>query len=173
MVILATLILTLIVPQSPVPVGQPIPIALELCNVSDHPVWVTGVLDGSEAGIRYPYFLPQVTLDGKTVVGPPTAEDPLVAPLRLADFHLLQPGEALNPEGVLGEPGYTPLFTFLNFRPDRPGDYEVSVIFSTESASPEDWLGRFGQDVDRDAVLKRVADIPQLTLTATATVEVR
>lgn len=167
------LMLTLIVTDSSVQVGQPIPISIELRNVSDRPVWVTYVLDGSEEGVRYPHFLAEVTRDGSTVAEPPPAEDPLFSPLRLEDFHLLQPGETFDPIRPPGVAGHVPLFTFLNFRPDAPGTYELSVAYSTESPSPEDWLGGFGQDADRDSVLSRIADIPRVTLTASATVTVR
>ena len=169
----AILILTLIVSDAPVPVGQPVPIAIELRNVSERPVWVTYVLDGSEEGVRYPHVRPEVTRDGATIAEPPATEDPLVSPLRLEDFRLLQPGESFDPIRPLGVAGHVPLFTFLNFRPDVPGVYEVSVTYSTESPSPEDWLGGFGQDADRESVLRRIADIPRVTLTATATVTVR
>lgn len=168
----AILILTLIVSDAPVSVGQPIPVAIELRNVSDRPVWVTYVLDGSEEGARYPHFLPEVSRDGVTIAEPPAGEDPFVSPLRKVDFRLLQPGESFDPIRPADTAGYVPLFTFLNFRPDSPGTYEFSVTYSTESPSPEDWLGGFGQDTDRDAVLSRVADIPRVTLTASATVTV-
>lgn len=169
----AILILTLLVADSPVPVGQPVPVAIKLRNISDRPVWVTYVLDGSEERARYPYVRAEVTQDGITVAEPPAAEDPLVSPLRPEDFRLLQPGEAFDPIRPQGIAGHVPLFTFLNFRPEAPGTYEFSVTYSTESPSPENWLGGFGQDDDRDAVLSRIADIPHITLTASATVTVR
>jgi hypothetical protein len=169
----AILLLTLIVPEEPVPVGEPIPITIEVRNVSDRPVWTTGVLDGSEHEIRYPYYLPVVRREGKTVAEPPRPEDPLVSPLRLVDFRLLRPGEAFDPTRLDGDAAYMPLFTFANFSPDAPGVYELQVMFSTESPSSEDWLGRFGQDAERDAVLRRVAEVPRLSLTAKATVTVR
>lgn len=169
----AILLLTLIVPERPVAVGAPVPVALELRNVSDRPVWVTGVLDGSEEGIRYPHYRPVVTRQGQTVAAPPPPEDPLVSPLRLLDFRLLRPGEAFDPTRADGDAAYLPLLTFANFRPDAPGVYEFSLMLSTESASPEQWLGAFGQDASRAAVLERIADVPRVTLAAKAEVTVR
>jgi hypothetical protein len=169
----AILLLTLIVPERAVAVGEPVPVRLELRNVSDHPVWVTGVLDGAEEGIRYPHCRPLVTREGEAVAAPPPPEDPLVSPLRLADFRLLQPGESFDPTRADGNAAYLPLFTFANFRPQEPGVYELSVTFSTASASPEEWLGAFGQDAERAAVLERIAEVPRLTLVAKAEVTVR
>ena len=169
----AILLLTLIVSDRPVAVGEPVPVALELRNVSDGPVWVTGVLDGSEEGIRYPHYRPVVTRQAETIAEPPPPEDPLVSPLRLVDFRLLRPGEAFDPTRADGDAAYLPLLTFANFRPNAPGVYEFSLTFSTEGAAPEQWLGAFGQDASRAAVLERIAVVPRLTISATAKVTVR
>ncbi|MFE4579136.1 hypothetical protein, partial [Streptomyces chartreusis] len=53
---------------------------VELRNVSDAGVWVVGVLDGSEAGMRFPHFRTAVLHGGQTVYRP-VVEDPLVGPL--------------------------------------------------------------------------------------------
>ena len=169
----AILLLTLIVPERPVGIGEAVPVALEMRNVSDRPVWVTGVLDGSEEGIRYPHYLSFVSRRGDTVAAPPPPEDPLFSPLRLADFRLLRPGESFDPTRADGGAAYLPLATFANFRPDAPGVYEFSITFSTESAAPDDWLGRFGQDAERALVLERIAEVPRLTVSARAEVTVR
>ena len=169
----AILLLTLIVPERPVAVGAPVPVVLEMRNVSDRPVWVTGVLDGSEEGIRYPHYRPLVTRQGETMAAPPPPEDPLVSPLRPVDFRLLRPGEAFDPTRADGNAAYLPLSTFANFRPQGPGVYEFSLTFSTASASPEEWLGAFGQDAERAAVLERIAEVPRVTLIAKAEVTVR
>lgn len=169
----AILVLTLLVPPDPVVVGASVPIAVEVRNVSERPVWIVGVVDGSEEGIRYPHYRPRVSLGGETVAAPPPAEDPLVSPLRVVDFVVLQPGEAFDPEGAGYGRAYLPLSTFANFRPTQPGTYVLGLSLSTESASPENWLGRFNQDAEREVVLHLVSQVPRLTTTATATVEVR
>lgn len=169
----AILILTLIVSDAPIPIGQPVSVEIELRNVSDRSVWVPYVLDGSEEGARYPHFRTRVMRDGRIVAEPPPLEDPYYSPLRADDFHLLAPGATFNPVRAAGIAGQVPLFTFLNFRPDSAGLYEVSVTYSTESSSPEDWLGGFGQDSDQDQMISRIAEIPRLTLTASASVTVR
>lgn len=54
----------------PHPLGEPVPIEVELRNVSDAGVWVVGVLDGSEAGMRFPHFRTEVLHGGRTVYQP-------------------------------------------------------------------------------------------------------
>ncbi len=51
-------------PEGPQPVGRPAPIQVEVRNTGAREVWIAGVLDGSEAGLRYPHYLPSVTLAG-------------------------------------------------------------------------------------------------------------
>src|SRR5262249_44237879 len=139
-----------------------IQIVVEVCNLSSDSVWVVGVVDGSEEGLRYPHYRPHIALGGSVVAGPPPAEDPLCGPLRLSHFRLLAPGEAFNPTQS-PDAGYLPLSTFSTFRPPVPGRYEYTLCLSTESQSPEEWLGRFGQKAQRAAVLERVAQVPRLT----------
>jgi hypothetical protein len=167
------LVLSLLVPDAPIPVGASAPVAVDIRNVSERPVWVVGVVDGSEEAIRYPHYRPQISRDGEVVAEPPPPEDPLVSPLRSVDFRLLNPGESFDP--TRGEQGsaYQALSTFVNFRPAVPSVYTYSLTFSTESASLEQWLGRFNQDAEREAVLERAAQVPRVTLTATASIKVR
>jgi hypothetical protein len=167
------LVLSLLVPDAPIPVGAPAPVAVEIRNVSDRPVWVVGVVDGSEEAIRYPHYLPRISRDGEVVAAPPPPEDPLVSPLRAVDFRVLEPGESFDPTRAERGSAYQPLSTFVNFRPATPGEYSYSLTFSTASTSPEQWLGRFNQDAERDAVLERAARVPRVTLEADATVIVR
>ena len=44
------------------------------------------------------------------------------------------------------------------------GEFEFSLILSTQSQYPEQWLGSFGQDAERSAVLERIAQVPRLTV---------
>lgn len=149
------------------------PIRIEVKNVSSGDIWMVGVLDGSESGTRYPHYLPEIRLAGRVVAKPPAPEDPLVSPLRLADFHLLEPGAGFDPTATPGA-AYLPVSTFSNFRPSIPGRYEVQLVLSTESRTLEQWLGKFGQDLERAAVLDRLPLIPKLTVTSNLlAVEVR
>ena len=145
----------------PHPAGRPVPIRAELRNEGPGELWIVGVLDGSEAGTRYPHWLPTVRLGEVTVAAPPPPEDPLVGPLRAEDFRCLAPGEGFDPGR---------LATFEVFAPQVPGLYVYSLELSTESPSAEAWLGAFNQD---RSVLELVARIPRITLRAAITVDLQ
>jgi hypothetical protein len=132
----------------------------EVRNEGAASVLVVGVVDGSETGTRYPFWLPSVRAGDRVVAAPPRAEDPLVGPLRSADFRRLAPGEAFDPGR---------LATFAVFAPAEPGAYVYSLSLSTESPRPEDWLGAFNQDM---SVLELVGRVPRLAVRAEVTVEV-
>ncbi len=145
-------------------VGVSVDIDVELRNVADHEVWVVGVLDGSEEGVRYPHYRPSISRDGIVVAEPPPPEDPLVGPLRVAHFQRLRPGESLDPTGTDVDAGFMPLATFGTYRPPDPGIYRYELTLSTDSEHPEEWLGRFGQDAERSAVMELVTRVPRLTV---------
>jgi hypothetical protein len=134
---------------------------------------MVGVVDGSEHGVRYPHYRPSVELDGSVVARPAAPEDPLVGPLRAADFRRLGPGEAFDPTLRDAGAAYLPLATFATFAPAEPGRYRYSLTLSTESSDPEQWLGRFNQDAERAAVLELVARVPRITATSAVEVDVR
>lgn len=125
---------------------------------------MTGVVDGSEEGSRYPHYLPQIAIAEQVVAVPPPPEDPLVGPLRLTDFRLLRPGEAFDPTRPHPGATFLPISTFSNFRPTAPSLVQFTLVVSTESQHPEQWLGYFGQDAERSAVLERIAQVPRLTI---------
>jgi hypothetical protein len=152
--------LALHVPAGPHPAGRPVPVRVELRNAGDEDLWIAGVVDGSESGIRYPHWLPSVRLGAVTVAAPPRPEDPLVGPLRAEDFRCLRPGEGFDPGR---------LATFAVFAPQAPGSYVYALEMSTESATDEAWLGRFNQD---RSVLDLVAQVPRFSTRATVTVDV-
>lgn len=162
---MAIVTLTLRGPDRPLALGAHVPIRIEVKNVSSGDIWMVGVLDGSESGTRYPHYLPEIRLAGRVVAKPPAPEDPLVSPLRLADFHLLEPGAGFDPTMKAGA-SYLPISTFANFRPSAPGRYEFQLVLSTESRTQDQWLGKFGQDVERAAVLDRLQLIPKFTVTS-------
>jgi hypothetical protein len=135
-------------PEEKQGVGMPIPIKVEVRNLSQQRVWIVGVVDGSEDAIRYPHYLPRISMAGQVVAEPPP----------------LAPGEAFDPTNP--DPGakFLPISTFSNFRSAVPGRFEFSLILSTQSQYPEQWLGSFGQDAERSAVLERLAQVPRLTV---------
>jgi hypothetical protein len=151
-------------PSGPVLVGAPVPIEIELRNEGPRAILIVGVVDGSEEGLRYPRWLPTVEgPDGR--VPPPPSEDPLVAPLRESDFVRLPAGRGFDPtNGPASGANYLPLAAFASFSLPQPGAYRFGLELSTESESPDEWLGRFNQGSDRDRILGLVARVPRLTV---------
>jgi hypothetical protein len=154
-------------------VGQPVEVRVTIHNAGDHEIWMVGVVDGSEGGVRFPRYTPSVKLDGRVVAAPPPPEDPLVGPLRVSDFHRLDPGESFDPTRPSHGASYLPLSTFANFTPSKQGNYRFELALSTESDSPERWLGRFNQENDRASVLELIEKVPSLILAAAFEVEAR
>jgi hypothetical protein len=154
-------------------VGRPVQVRLEIRNEGERALWMVGVVDGSEGGLRFPRYMPSVKLGGRVVAAPPPPEDPLVGPLRVADFRRLVPGESFDPTRPSHGSAYLPLSTFANFVPSKEGVYRCEVQLSTESDSPERWLGRFNQEDERASVLELIHKVPRLTVTAATEIEVR
>jgi len=154
-------------------VGRPVRVRVEIRNDSGSALWMVGVVDGSEGGVRFPRYMPAVKLGGRVVAAPPPPEDPLVGPLRAADFRRLAPGESFDPTRPSHGAAYLPLSTFANFTPSKQGAYRYELELSTNSDSPERWLGRFNQEDERAAVLELIGKVPRVTVTAALEVEVR
>lgn len=167
------LAITLTVPPGPQAVGAFVPVTVAVRNASDRPVWVVGVLDGSEAGFRCPRYTPEIV--GPRPL-PPVEGMPwcgMVAPLRPVDFRELRPGESFDPTTAAGFEAYFPLVAFNNFYPPYPGRYELRLTLSTESAREEDWLGLTDYP-QKQAARALLAKVPRLTVPSnTAVVEVR
>ncbi|MGP4042992.1 hypothetical protein [Streptomyces sp. 2A115] len=154
-------------PGGPRPLGRPAAVRAEIRNTGDRPLWIAGVLDGSENGLRLPHYRPAVVRvdDNSVVARPGPAEDPLVGPLRTGDLRRLAPGESFDP--TTG-PGCLPLMTFAHYVPQRPGRCRYTLTLSTEAAQPEEWLGGFvlPSGTEREELLALVARVPRTTVTA-------
>jgi hypothetical protein len=153
------------------PVGESVPLGVEVRNVGDRDSCLVGVLDGSEAGIRYPHYRPSVACGGEIVAAPEPPEDPLVGPIRSADIRRVRPGEGFDPTDRAVAPGYLPLSTFVAFRPDRPGTYRFGLELDMTQRRPEAWYGRFGQTTDEE-LLGLLAAVPPVAVSAFVEVEV-
>jgi hypothetical protein len=169
----AAVVLVLRAPTGPQPLGEPVRIAIEVRNAGAGELWMVGVIDGSEEGVRYPHYRPSVAREGAVVAAPSPPEDPLVGPLRVMDFRRLGPSELFDPTRSEGGGAYQPLSTFASFRPPESAIYRYTLALSTESGQPEQWLGRFGQDEERAAVLDLVRRVPRISITSGVDVEVR
>jgi hypothetical protein len=152
-------------------VGIPVRVRVEVSNIGNIPVWMPGVLDGSEAGTRLPLYRPAVSSGDEVVASPALPEDPLVSPLRPEDFRRLGPGESFDPTDRSAGAACLPLFTFEHYRPDRPGRYRYSLHLDT-TGSEQRWMGHFGQEPYRDRVLRLLAEVPRVSLIAEVHVEV-
>lgn len=159
----------LAVPSGPYPVGGPISITIAVTNISDHPQWIVGVLDGSEAGFRYPRYLPRIS--GPEPLPPPEGLPFCgnVAPLRLQDFLSLKPGESFDPTVPNEGAAYLPLGMFAGFRPPVPGTYEFRLTLETESREDEEWLG-ISRYPGWEEVLARLARVPRVRVESDAAV---
>lgn len=153
-------------------IGEAIPVMIEIHNLSSQPIWFVGILDGSEEGVRYPKYAPQI-IGPQPLAPAEPLECGLVSPLRMKDFSLLPPGEGFDP--TVGQNGatYFPLRKFTEFRPSGAGRYEFSLTVSTLSQQEEEWLGWPEYD-EKEAVLQRLTDVPRVQLQSNrAIIEVR
>jgi hypothetical protein len=113
-------------------------------------------MDGSEAGFRHPRY--EVRMSGPVPLQAPAAgECGNVAPLRLSDFRLLEPGEGFDPT----LPPWLPLRAIQDFRPPAPGRYQLTLALDTDSPDEPAWLGLLGYPGE-EAVLARLAQVPRL-----------
>jgi hypothetical protein len=148
------------------PQGRPVALQIEVRNVGDRDLWMVGVLDGSEGGVRYPHYAPAVLRDGVTVAAPGPAEDPLVARLRVEDFRRLAPGASFDPTSPGEGAAYQPLSTFATWACPEAGEYQYVLGLSTTSEDPEQWLGRVGPAADAEQLRDLIARVPRLNTTS-------
>ena len=153
------------VPEAPQQAGTLVPVQVEVHNTSDQPVWIIGVLEGSEVGFRYPHYTP--TIEGPEPVPEPEGLPHFgnVAPLLLDDFHRLEPGTSFDPTKSVHGAHYHPLHAFQTFRPPVAGRYSIQLSLSTESQDAAEWLGII-ETPDKDAILARLADVPRFRVTS-------
>jgi hypothetical protein len=152
--------LTLHAAQQIYTVGDTPTIAVRVRNVSTSPLLFVGVLDGSEFGLRYPHYIPEVS--GPSDVRSQVEAPDFTAPLRRTDVRTLQPGEEFDPTDRSGGAAYVQIATFL-YLASAPGRYTVSLTVSTECDTIEPWLGTL--PAPRDPVVPDlIARIPRLTV---------
>lgn len=152
--------LTLSVAQHPAKVGTVLPVHVALKNTSAAPIWIVGVLDGSEGSHRYPHYKPTITTPQP--VAPAEADDcGNVAPLRLVDFRQLAAGESFDPTEALNGAAYLPIQAFVRFTPGIAGRYEIRLQLSTEGEKSEKWLGMLGYPGE-EQVIERLKTVPRV-----------
>jgi hypothetical protein len=147
-----------------VAVDDPVPVTVEVRNVSPAPLWVVGVVDGAEGGARYPRWMPIV--EGPDGAFPLSEASDFTSPLRPADFRRLEPGEGFDPTVAAGGAAYFPLATFGAVS-QRPGRYTLALELDTAAPDDRAWQGslpdRRPTAVSKAAqVRERLASVPRL-----------
>jgi hypothetical protein len=138
---------------------EPLSLEVEVTNVSDAPVWMVGVLPGSE-GLRYPQYVAEI--EGPT--GPVKMRFPegldYARGLRTEDFVRLNPGESFDPQRGKG---FIPIQHLAWFKPTEPGTYRLRLRFDATAEDPRQWMGQTFVKDQREVenLIKRV---PRVTV---------
>jgi hypothetical protein len=117
--------------------GAPSGVTIEVRNVTDHPVWIIGIVDGSEPGVRFPRWIPMV--EGAAELPPPEVSD-FTSPLHPADFRKLEAGEAFDPTSTAGGAHFFRLATFEAIS-ETPGRYRLALELDTRGPDESAWAG--------------------------------
>ncbi|MDX0481416.1 hypothetical protein GOD90_20280 [Sinorhizobium medicae] len=139
-------------------------IRIEVRNISQLPIWLVGVLDGSEAGARFPKWIPHIS-GPKGELSPPESPD-FTSPLRAADFRRLAPGESFDPTLPVDGAAYFPIAAFERLS-DEAGDYSVTLELDTSASTPAAWMGtlpdrRPQAESEAGEVVRRINEIPPM-----------
>ncbi len=130
--------LEIISPRKEYAAGESIEITTRIKNISDRPLWLVGVLDGSEMALRYPLYVPEISDNYKVPILP---RDGMVQAIREKDFVLVEPGMSFDPEMKIDNFGFYRIWAFSSFKPQSPGEYKIKLKYSTDSDQPRKWLG--------------------------------
>jgi hypothetical protein len=119
------------------PLDESLDLSVLVINVSDEPIWMVGVLPGSE-GLRYPQYVAEI--DGPS--GPVELQFPegldYARGLRAEDFVRLAPGESFDPEQGKG---FIPIQRLAWFKPSEPGKYRLRLRFDATAEDARLWMG--------------------------------
>jgi hypothetical protein len=125
-------------------------------NISDQPIWLVGVLPGSDR-LRYPRYIAQI--DGPD--GPMPSQSPEVldyAPgLRVDHFVQLAPGESFDPQGE----GFIPIQQLARLHPQKSGRYRIRLCFDSTATDPREWMGQTHTQ-HRSQVEKLIEQVPKV-----------
>ena len=138
-------------------VGEPLDLSVQIVNVSEDPVWMVGVLPGSE-GLRYPQYRAEIE-------GPSGPVEPMMAEgldyargLQTDDFVRLAPGESFDPQQGKG---FIPIQPLAWFRPTEPGIYRLRLRFDATAEDPRQWMGQTPVR-NRSRVERLIKQVPQV-----------
>jgi hypothetical protein len=129
-------------------------LSVSITNVSQEPIWMVGVLPGSD-GLRYPLYLVEVEApSGPLRISLPEGLD-YARGLRVEDFVRLAPGEGFDPQGE----GFIPLQQLAWFKPAERGQYRIRLCFDATAGDPREWLGHTPVR-DREKVEMLIRQVP-------------
>lgn len=116
---------------------EPLDLLVQITNVSDEPVWVVGVLPGSD-GLRYPQYVAEI--EGPSGPVPTALPEGLdyARGLRPDDFVRLNPGESIDPQQGKG---FIPIQGLAWFKPTEPGTYRLRLRLDATAEDPREWMG--------------------------------
>lgn len=112
-------------------------LSVQITNVSDRPVWMVGVLPGSE-GLRYPQYVAEIEGPSGPMQAPFPESLDYARGLRPEDFVRLDPGESFDPQQGRG---FIPIQQLAWFKPSEPGTYRLRLRFDATAEDPREWLG--------------------------------
>jgi len=141
---------------------------IALTNLADHDVLLVPAIDGSDVGRRYPQGYFTVTdSTGKDIPMLPVTVTEYCEPLSDADFTQVPPGFTLRwPVELFTAAGIVKRHTAA------PGVYQLRFVYSTESDSPDEWLGNGlsakGLREDREHFGPMITRVPRTTVTSNA-----
>ncbi|MGD2205845.1 MAG: hypothetical protein PVH17_03605 [Anaerolineae bacterium] len=143
--------------DSPQSLDEPLDLSVRVTNVSADPVWMVGVLPGSE-GLRYPRYAVEIEgPSGPVETGLPEGLD-YARGLRPEDFVRLAPGESFDPQRGRG---FIPVQQLAWFRPTERGKYRLRLWLDTTAEDPREWMGHtFVRD--RSKVETLVKQVPRV-----------
>jgi hypothetical protein len=136
---------------------EPLQVSVRITNVSDKPVWVVGVLPGSE-GLRYPQYVAEIEgPSGPVELRFPEGLD-YVPGLKPEDFVQLVPGESFDPQHGKS---FIPIQQLAWFKPTEPGRYRLQLRFDATEQDPRQWLGHTPVR-DRPQVEMLIKQVPRV-----------
>jgi hypothetical protein len=129
-----------------------------ITNISEKPIWMVGVLPGSD-GLRYPQYVARIEGPGGTIPARLPEDLDYVRGLQARDFVQLEPGQCFDPESG----GFIPVQRLARFKPSQPGGYSFRLKFDATERDPLRWLGHT-HITDRDRVEELIERVPAVSV---------
>lgn len=116
---------------------EPLNVSVQITNVSDEPIWLVGVLPGSD-GLRYPQYVTEIEGPSGPVETPFPEGLDYARGLRTDDFVKLAPGDSFDPQQGKG---FIPIQQLAWFQPEERGKYRLRLRFDATEKDPREWMG--------------------------------